>query len=256
MKALIGYTGFIGAHILTQATFDDLYNSKNIESIRGKKYDLIVSAGTSSLRWKANLEPKKDLDEIKKLTSCLRDVRANHFMLISTVDVYPMPNEVDEDSPIDVKKGNSYGKNRYYLEKFVEKHFKNFTFVRIPQTFGKGIKKNFVFDLIYNNALDFTHKDSLFQWYNLQNIWKDIVIARKHNISIINFAVEPISAKELAFHALGMNFSTITKQPPLHYDVRTKYGSIYGSDDQYVYHKKKVLDEVKNFILSEKKQIQ
>lgn len=255
MKTLIGNTGFIGGNILVQTNFDDLYNSKNIESIRGKNYDLIVSAGTSSLRWKANLEPKIDLDAIKKLTHCLKDVRATHFILISTVDVYPMPIGVNEDTPIDTRKQNPYGNNRYYLETFIKKHFKNFTFVRIPQTFGKGIKKNFVFDLIHNNNLDFTHKDSLFQWYNLQNIWKDIVIAKKHNISIINFAIEPISAKELAFHALGMNFSTITKYPPLHYDFRTKYGSIFNSNDQYIYHKKQVLDEVKNFIL-EQKQIQ
>lgn len=255
MKALIGSTGFIGGNILRQTYFDDLYNSKNIESIRGKNYDLIVSAGTSSLRWKANLEPQIDLGAIKKLTSCLKDVRALHFILISTVDVYPMPIGVNEDTPIDPKKQSPYGKNRYYLEKFIAKHFKNFTFVRIPQTFGRGIKKNFVFDLIHNNALDFTHKDSLFQWYNLKNIWKDINIAKKHNISIINFAVEPISAKELALYALGMNFSTITKNPALHYDVRTKYGEIYGSNDQYICHKEQILDELKQFIISEKKQI-
>lgn len=252
MKALIGNTGFIGGNILMQTKFDNLYNSKNIESIRGKNYDLIVSAGTSSLRWKANLEPQKDLDAIKKLTDCLKDVRANHFILISTVDVYPIPIGVDEDAPIDPKKQSSYGKNRYYLEEFIEKHFKNFTFVRLPQVFGKGLRKNFIFDLIHNNTLDFTHKDSLFQCYNLKNIWKDIGIARKHNISIINLAVEPVSAKELAFHALGMKFSTITKNPPLHYDFYTKYGAIFGSDDQYIYHKKQVLDEVKDFILSEK----
>lgn len=253
MKALIGNTGFIGGNIQTQTNFNDLYNSKNIESIRGKNYDLIVSAGTSSLRWKANLEPQIDLDAIKKLIDCLNDVMAKHFILISTVDVYPMPIDVNEDTQIDSKKQSPYGKNRYYLEKFIAKHFKNFTFVRLPQTFGKGIKKNFVFDLVYNHALDFTHKDSLFQWYNLKNIWKDISIAKKHNIFIINFAVEPITAKELAFYALGINFSTVTKHPALHYDVRTKYGAIFGSADQYIYHKKQVLDEVKNFILEQKK---
>lgn len=252
MKALIGNTGFIGGNILAQTNFDDLYNSKNIESIRGKKYDLIVSAGTSSLRWKANLEPQKDLDAIKKLTNCLKDVNAAHFILISTVDVYPIPIGVNEDTPIDPNSGNAYGRNRYYLEKFIEENFKNITFVRLPQTFGKGIKKNFIFDLIHNDTLDFTHKDSLFQCYNLENIWKDITITRKHNISVINFAVEPISAKEIAYYAIGMDFSTITKNPPLHYDFHTKYGAIFGSADQYVYHKKQILDELKTFILSEK----
>ena len=52
--------------------------------------------------------------------------------------------------------------------------FPKVTIVRCPQLYGENLRKNFVFDLIFDNALDFTHKDSQFQWYNLKNIWKDI----------------------------------------------------------------------------------
>ncbi len=251
-SALIGYTGFIGSNILSQTSFTDLYNSKNIQDIDKKEYDLIVSAGTSSLRYKANQEPQEDLKKIKNLTNHLAKVKAGHFVLISTVDVYPNPVGVNEDSLINPTLQYPYGRNRYRLENFIKKHFKKTTFIRLPQTFGKGIKKNFVFDLIHNNALDFTDKDSMFQWYNLENVWKDIQIALRNKLTIVNFAVEPISAKELADYSLDLKFSNKTKQPPLHYDVRTKYGSLYGSLTEYIYNKKDTLNKLKTFIIKGK----
>ncbi len=248
LSALIGYTGFIGGNLLKQTRFDDLYNSKNINNIKGKKYDLIVSAGTTSLRWKADLEPNVDWQNIQKLINCLKQVEVKHFILISTVDVYPKPFAVDEDTTITEERQKGYGLNRYKLEMFIRKNFKSFTCVRLPQTFGYGLKKNFIFDLIYNNALGFTHKDSLFQWYNLENLWKDISIAREYNIPIINFTVEPLSAKEVAEYTLNISFKTITDKPPLHYDMRTKYSSLYNSHDHYIYHRSETLETLKTFI--------
>lgn len=252
--ALIGYTGFVGSNIASQVTFDDYYNSKNIEDIRGKNYDLIVSAGTKAEVWKANQDPKSDWLGIKTLLDNLQEVTVNHFILISSVLVYPNPNNVDEDTQININELTMpYGKNRYKMEKFILKHFLKTTIIRAPQLFGDGLKKNFVYDLIHNNALDFTHKDSLLQWYNLKNIWNNIQVAVENEIPVLNLAVEPITAQELAKYTIDMNFNTVTEKPPLVFNFQTKYGGLFKSQDQYIYHKKEILEELRIFILDEKK---
>ena len=244
--ALIGYTGFVGSNIAKQYKFTDLYNSENISKINGKKYDLIVSAGTKAERWKANQNPKEDWKGIKNLLDNLENVKVKHFVLISTVDVYPYPNEVDEDIVIKISDfKQAYGLNRFKMENFVRKNFPKVTVVRLPQTFGTGLKKNFIYDLIHGNALDFTHKDSLLQFYNLNNLWKDIKNAIKNNISVLNLAVEPIKASELARHSLGIVFKNKTTSPPFVYNVITKYG-------RYLYKKSEVLKEIKKFITQER----
>ena len=58
-RALIGYTGFVGGNLHLQTPFDDVYNSKNIDSLRGKSYELVVCAGAPGVKWKANKEPEK-----------------------------------------------------------------------------------------------------------------------------------------------------------------------------------------------------
>ena len=40
--ALIGYTGFVGSNLLNQYEFTACYNSKNIQEIHGKDYDLCI----------------------------------------------------------------------------------------------------------------------------------------------------------------------------------------------------------------------
>lgn len=255
-SALIGYTGFVGSNILKQKSFNDLYNSRNIDSIDGKEYDLLVSAGTRAERWKANLEPEEDWDNIKGLLNNLEKVRVKHFVLISTVDVYPNPVDCDEDTAIDIKLfTQAYGLNRFKMEEMVKKLFPKVTIIRFPQLFGPGLKKNFAFDLIHNNALDFTHKDTQMQWYNLKNIWKDIMIVITNSISLINFAVEPIKAWELARYAINMEFDNITEKPPLTYNFLTKHSHLFGSPDRYIYHKMEILDQLKDFILKEREEI-
>src|SRR3990167_477878 len=154
--ALIGYTGFVGGNLAKQIKFDDGYNSQNIEDIKGKEYYLIISAGTPSLRFKANQNPKEDLQNIKKLLNSLKDVKTKHFILISTIDVYLNTNKVDEDEKIVPSNLLPYGLHRYKMELFIRKNFPKYTIIRCPQLWGLVLKKNFVYDLIYDNALDFT----------------------------------------------------------------------------------------------------
>jgi putative intracellular protease/amidase len=60
-KALIGYTGFVGSNLQTQIKFDDFYNSKNIQDIKNKEYDVVYCAGAPAANWIANQKPTEDL---------------------------------------------------------------------------------------------------------------------------------------------------------------------------------------------------
>lgn len=252
--ALIGYTGFVGSNLLKQTNFDDLYNSKNIVDIKGKEYDVIVSAGTRAERWKANQDPEGDWNSIKRLLDNLEGAKATIFILISTVDVYPNPVGVDEDSIIDeVQLTQAYGRNRYMMERFVLEHFPKVTIVRCPQLYGDGLKKNFIYDLIHDNALDFTHKDTTLQVYHLENMWQDIQTAVENNIPLINFAVEPISAGEIARFTRGIDFETVTEKPPMKFDFQTKYATVYGKAGVYLYDKQTTLAQLKDFISTERR---
>ena len=253
--ALIGYTGFVGSNIAKQNKFSDYYNSQNIEGIKNTSYDLIISAANSSLMWKANLEPEKDWENIKHFMDIIKTTNAKHFVLLSTIEVYDNPIDVTEDSIIKESLLKPYGKNRLKLERFIKKQFKNHTIIRMPNLFGGNLKKNFVYDLIHNNHLDYTHKDNQQQWYYLKNIWKDIETAIKNDFGTANFSVEPISCEELARYTLGMDFTTVTNTPARIYNMLTKYSHYYHSSTGYLYNKKETLKNLKTFIQKEIKSL-
>lgn len=147
--ALIGYTGFVGSNLALQYEFTDLYNSKNIENIAGQNYDLCICAGVKAQKWVANQQPDKDLADIQSLIDHLSQANIKRFVLISTIDVYPNPVNVDEDSVIDKSNHHPYGLNRLYLEEWVAQHYPNHLTIRLPGLFGQNIKKNFIHDIIF-----------------------------------------------------------------------------------------------------------
>ncbi|MEK6875990.1 MAG: TIM barrel protein, partial [Nanoarchaeota archaeon] len=223
------------------------YNSSNIGDIEGKSFDLLVSAGTSALVWLANKEPEKDIEAINKLINSLQYVKAKKFILISTIHVYPNPIGVDEDSEIDIVHQQPYGKHRFLLENFVRKHF-DATIVRLPHLFGEGIKKGVIYDLLNKNQVEKIDSGSIFQFYNLNYIWKDITIALNNNLKILNVATEPVSVKEIARCAFEMGFENRTIAQPVYCDFHTKYAKFWGKNGKYLYDKIEVLEDLKKFV--------
>lgn len=250
--ALIGYTGFVGGNLERQGSFDDLYNSKNIADIEGKEYDLVVSAANRAEMWRINQEPEKDLAEINEFIDHISKAKIGKLVLISTVGVYKNPNGANEDTAIETDGLTPYGSNRYYLEQFCRDNF-DATIIRLPGLFGDGLKKNVIYDLLHDNNVDRIHKDGIYQYYNLDNIWKDIRIALDNKLPLVNLATPPIKTEEVADYAFGINF---TNEPaevnPAFWDMQSKYADVYGGEGVYLYTKQQELEDIKQFVEREK----
>jgi nucleoside-diphosphate-sugar epimerase len=219
MKGLIG-KGFVGNNLLEQTDFDFVYDSKNIKEIRGKEFDLLVVAAPSAVKWLANKEPAKDLESINSLIMNLKSCKAKKVIHISTIDVYKNPINVNENSIIETDGLCPYGLNRYYLENVIKNNFSTLT-IRLPALFGNGLKKNFIYDILNNNCLELTNKNSTFQLYYIKHLWKDINYALNKNISLLNITSPPITAEFIA-NVFGIYFNHTTA-PIVNYDVKSLY---------------------------------
>lgn len=251
-KALIGYTGFVGTTLLGQTEFNDCYNSKNIESIKGKTYDLVICAGAPAVKWIANQNPVEDWTNLQLLMSCLEAVHTTKIILVSTVDVYKTPLQVNEETVIHPDTMEPYGKHRLLLERFIQEKFINHTIVRLPGLFGKGIKKNFIFDMIHNNCLHLTHNESVFQFYDLSRLWSDLETLMDHPLPIVNFATEPVSAAEVALICFDSIFTNETDKPSVSYDMQSSYTRLFGQAGPYMLSKAEVFSQIRDFVNMER----
>jgi hypothetical protein len=247
-KALIGFTGFIGNNLLMQTEFEYKYNRKNIFDAENEEFDLVVCAAPSAEKWKANIEPERDLHAINNLINSIENMRTKQFVLISTVDVYMNPFNVYENTPMELTGLHPYGKNRYLLEEFVRHNFQDHLIIRLPALFGFGLKKNFLFDLLNDNCLDWTDCNSEFQFYNLAHLWHDMNLAIQNSIKTINITSEPISANQLALSCFNLDFRNRTEKPPVKYNVKSKHEYIYGGANGYMYEKRTIIQEIYEFI--------
>lgn len=302
---LIGYTGFVGSNLLQSMNFTHLYNSRNIHEINNLSFDKLFCCGTPAQKWLANENPQADLKNINTLLYNLKTVKAKQFILISTIDVYNTPINVDENTDILYKTLDGYGSNRYYLENEIKKLFKNTLIVRLPGLYGKNLKKNFLYDLInpipkfINNtifkqietslspneklllnqyyqseslgfnlnenfpkgpilsllksinstSLMFTDCRSTFQFYNLDNLSKDINIALNNQLNLINISTYPLSASYISKEICSFDFNNIIENKcPAIYDFKSLYCDIYEGENGYLYSKENVILEIRNFL--------
>lgn len=98
------------------------------------------------------------------------------------------------------------------------------------------------------SALDFTDSRSVFQFYDLSDLWADIQIAMGAGLTVWHPATEPVSAGELYHYLSGKEFLNELKNEPAYYDYRTRYADVFGGKDGYIYDKMRVLEKIKTFV--------
>jgi nucleoside-diphosphate-sugar epimerase len=246
-SALIGHTGFVGGHLRQQLPFDVLVNSSNVDELRGRRFELIACAGARAEKWKANRDPAADLAGIERLLSVLREVRADRFVLVSTVDVFEVPAGVDESAPADA--GHPYGRHRRMLEQLCEDRF-GAQVLRLPGLYGPGLKKNAVYDLLHENQVEKIHPDSTYQFYDVRELWADAEKAGRAGIGLLHLATEPLAMGEIASRCFGRDLRAAAGAPA-RYDVRSRHAELWGGRAGYLRSRGEVLRGLERFVREE-----
>lgn len=247
--AIVGYSGFVGSNLLQFYKFDYFYNSSNFNEAINKEFDTIFFCGVPAVKWYANKNPEEDFEILKGIKSILKTIKTNKIILISTIDVYEyIDSQQTEDYECDFINNHAYGRNRYLFENFIQQTFTNYHIIRLPALFGKGLKKNIIYDLIHNNQIENIEKNTTFQWYNLNWLKNDIEIIINNNIRICNLFTEPLKTLDILklFDYPLDNYKTNSKMT---YDLKTKYSDIYSSNiSGYIRDKNMVLNSIQEYL--------
>lgn len=248
---LIGHTGFVGSNLARQRGFDGYFHRANLDELRGQKVERIVCSAAPAEKWKANKDPRADGENLRRLTDALSTIRCPDAVLISTVDVFPLPVEVDERSSIDADSAHAYGRHRHQLEQFFRDRF-NTLVVRLPGLFGPGLKKNIIHDLLRHHETHKIDSRGVFQFYPLHRLWSDIETALEGNVTTIHLATEPVSVREVALEGFGITFDNAPEgSTPARYDVRTMHASLWNRKGPYLMSRGEVLSAIRRFVHDE-----
>lgn len=247
-NALIGHTGFVGSNLARQTPFSHLYNSSNFRDLRNRRFDTVVCAGVAAVKWKANQEPEADWNAISALIDELSTITADHFVLISTVDVYPDPAIAMNEDAAPPSGNHAYGSHRLRVEQFVAARFARHSVVRLPALFGPGLKKNVIYDLMHNNQVERINPRALFQWYPLRRLPNDLETVHQHRLSLVNLVTEPVSTRAIIAECFPGRSVDETATIAPSYAIRTKYAELLGGRNGYVMDAQDVLAALGDFI--------
>ncbi|SHN55994.1 hypothetical protein [Erythrobacter sanguineus] len=130
---LIGHSGFVGGALLRQARFAACFNSATIAAIEGQSFGTLVCAAAPGSMFEANRAPTRDAAQIDALIARLSGVRAERFVLISSIAVLADFAGGDDEATQAFQQTLAYGRHRRALEAFVERHFANSLIIRFSR---------------------------------------------------------------------------------------------------------------------------
>lgn len=144
---LVGSTGFVGGNLLASHPFAAACHSSDVADQYGTRPDLCVYAGVPAAMFLANADPEADLAVMAAARENLRRIAPKGVVLISSIAVYADSRGRDEGDEPGTGGLSAYGRNRLQLERWVREDFPDALIVRLPALYGRGLKKNFLYDL-------------------------------------------------------------------------------------------------------------
>lgn len=297
---LVGSTGFVGGNLLAAHPFDAAYHSTDVQNGFGRDNGLVVYAGVPAAMYLANADPAADLAVMAAARENLRRLAPKKVVLISSICVFADSRgktEADEPTPEGLA---PYGANRLQLERWVREDWPDALIVRLPALYGKGLKKNFLYDLhtitpallrpdkyrqlaaeselvrigyedagngFYKlsgkadpaalrawfaaapfNALAFTDSRSVYQFYDLARLWRDIRTALDADLRVLHLATPPLSAARVYEAFTGKTFTNHLPGAPFDYDLRTRHAALLGGAGEYLCTEDECLTAVCDFL--------
>jgi nucleoside-diphosphate-sugar epimerase len=240
---LVGCTGFVGGHLARQFDFTHRVHRSDLASIAGIHTDLLVCAGLPAEKWRANRDPGSDWANMAVLAQVLTSVRAERAVLISTIDVYQPPMNVDETTAPQFNGVSAYGSHRCWFETFFQARFVNAMIIRLPGLFAPDVRKNLIHDLIHGKADQWAEVNpaSSFQFFDASRTWNMIQRTWHEGISLLNITSEPVTAQEVA-DLFGVSLTA--QSAPVAYDTRSIHAEALGGHDGYIFTRESILDGI------------
>jgi hypothetical protein len=248
-RALIGYTGFVGATLLAAGGFSHGFNRQDVEDLRGARFDEVVCAGISGDLRAAERDPTADRAAIAALLAVLEHTWAGRFVLISTTAVYPDPAQpLDEAADPAGPPEHPFGRHRWEVERFVAARFARHAIVRLPTLFGEGLKHNVLFDLLAGTRLESVNPAAELQWYPLRRLPGDLARIAGAGLDRVNLVSEPVPLRDV----LARHFPRLAPGPETapaeRWDLRTRHALLLGGEPPYVMRAPQVLAALGDFL--------
>lgn len=102
------------------------------------------------------------------------------------------------------------------------------------------------FELHGLTSVQFTHRDSTFQYYGVDRLWADIEAASADEINLLHLATEPVAAAQIHRSVVGSDMPE-TSARLHHEDMHTLHARLWGRTGPYLEDAQQVLTRVTAF---------
>jgi nucleoside-diphosphate-sugar epimerase len=212
MLGIIGPNGFVGSNVCEALKCEDivLINKSNIDLCSSYDYSTLFICAGEARKWYVNCNVKEATQGMVNLYASISRYRAKKVVYFSSIDVYNK-----DYTENDGYSTEPYGVTKLVLEELITNIFENCVIVRLGALFGKGLKKNFLFDLL-NERTEWIEKQSPlsgFQYFNMSQIKVVLDYVEEIQGQLIVDAFSEVVYNQEILNYLKLDYSLKGKNP-------------------------------------------
>ncbi len=201
---ILGCTGLVGQTLYYQMLADGIadeniarFHSSNAAKAPNTSYGILFVCCMPAVKWWANQNPAADKATLEQVLDVVGRIDARTVVLISTIDVIALAEGQVNDETSTNWSTHTYGVHRRLLEEAVTLRWPETShIIRLPALFGRGLKKNALFDLLNGKDLAVS-RDAAFQWYDLARLWNDCWECMIRRFHLVHFVTPPVAMSEI-----------------------------------------------------------
>ena len=244
MDCLVGYDTYIGSYIRESLDPNktEYYNEDNFHELDASvNYSRVYICCIPDCKWKANRDIHYDNKTLENIFNIIKNIICEKIILISTIEVHD--HTLVQNENLKKKSLDSFGSNRSTMEENMRSIYENkLLIVRIPETFGVGVKDNILSSFMNKINISKINMNSCFQWYPLFWLFQDINTALSNDLETVNLYPEPTETSEIICEI----FPEFKNQCRYGRRVYTKHVSMH--ENLYMFSKSSILSTMKDFV--------
>jgi len=164
--AIVGPRGFIGAAVraeLESRGYDTVLLDRGSDTATVPRCDLGFFCAGSSAAYLSTIDPIRCLQaNVVDLYGYLASLKVDRWVHMSSLSVYPIASaSKSEDAPVDLSRLSVYGMHKSLAETYVRTFAQTAIVLRVGYLYGKGLRKNLLFDLRSGRTELFLTADSV-----------------------------------------------------------------------------------------------
>jgi hypothetical protein len=250
-RILIGSGTPVGNHLAATGAFSNCFSYGDLADFQGSCHEIIAVLPEKDSGGRRNCQ------KLTKFFTSEKAPNAKRLIIVSSICAYPSQSLPFDEMALDANQldasaGSPFSRLLRATERALATAAPQTIILRLPEIFGVGVTNKGLLKEVLGEDGSHINRIAIHQWYPIERLERDLIIARHLKAPSVNLVSEPLPASRLLSELFPGEVGHIAK--PAHYSrIRSRHAEVFGGSGGYIMSAEAALTQLSQFVRVQKR---